>query len=59
MYLHDVPNYALKDDFKDKYTPAQFFAGWYYGLTTHDKRDKILDCYEPSEELSNLLNEGM
>ena len=59
IFLNNVPTDALEDDFKDKYTPAQFFAGWYYGRTTHDKRDKILDCYEPSRELSTLLNEGM
>ena len=48
VFLSNLPADELSYDFKDKYVPAQFYAGWYYGLTTHDKRDKILDCYEPS-----------
>jgi hypothetical protein len=59
VFLANIPTDELSYDFEDKYVPAQFFAGWYYGFTTHDKRDKILDCYEPSEEITNLLNEGM
>ena len=43
----------------DDKTPAEFFAGWYYGLSGHDKRDKIIDCYEPDDKITGLLNQSM
>ena len=39
--------------------PAEFTAGWYYGLSGHDKKDKILQCYEPDNKLTDLLYDGM
>ena len=44
---------------RDASAPAQFVAGWYYGLTHEDDRDYILDCYAPSEDLTNALYDGM
>ena len=34
-------------------------AGWYYGLTTHDKRDKVLDCFDQNPHLTNKLYDAM
>ena len=39
--------------------PAQFSAGWLYGLSGLEERDTILDCYEPSEKLTNTLYDAM
>ena len=47
------------DEERKPLAPAEFTAGWYYGLSGHDKRDKILNCYEPDNKLTNLLYDGM
>ena len=39
--------------------PAQFTAGWLYGLSGQDKRDTILSCYKPSARLTNKLYDAM
>ena len=44
---------------RDDQAPAQFIAGWYYGLTTHDKREKVLDCFEQNPHLTNNLYDAM
>ena len=37
--------------------PAQFFAGWYNGLSGEYNLNptNILQCYQPSEDLTNYL----
>ena len=59
LYLDHVPADELISGSDDKYAPADFYAGWYYGLSGHDKRDKIHECYEPNEKLSEKFNEGI
>ena len=59
LYLDNVPADELSSGSDDKYAPADFYAGWYYGLSGHDKRDKIHDCYEPNDKLSEKFNEGI
>ena len=59
IFLDNVPADELGSESDDKYAPADFYAGWYYGLSGHDKRDKIHDCYEPNEKLSAKFNEGI
>ena len=49
----------LVNEERQPLAPAEFTAGWYYGLSGHDKEDKILQCYEPDNELTNLLYDGM
>ena len=44
---------------RDPLAPAQFSAGWLYGLSGWDKRDTILSCYKPNEELTNTLYDAM
>ena len=39
--------------------PALFIAGWYMGITQEDEAEYIQDCYEPDEDLTNALYDGM
>ena len=41
--------------------PAQFFAGWYNGLSKYYdlQPSNILECYQPSEDITNTLYDGM
>ena len=41
-----------------EYAPALFWAGRYEALTNEDEKDYILDCFVPSEELTNKLFEA-
>ena len=50
---------ALKGSQRDNTAPAQFSAGWYYGLSTEDKRDQILECFKESDDLTNALYDAM
>ena len=43
---------------RDQYAPAQFTAGWYYGISGKDKRDEIVECYKPNDKLTNFLYEA-
>ena len=47
------------DASRDPLAPAQFSAGWLYGLSGWDKRDTILSCYKPDEKLTNTLYDAM
>ena len=45
LYMNDK---ALEDEpsaVRDAMAPAQFAAGWYYGITYEDKSDELLKCY--------------
>lgn len=45
---------------RDAFAPAQFVAGWYYGVVGEDKRDYIVrDCYQQNDDLTNTLYDGM
>ena len=45
---------------RHQYAPAEFIAGRYYGLSGHDKRDKIYECFEAdTQELTNKLYDSM
>ena len=44
---------------RDPYAPAQFTAGWYYGIAEKDKRDEILKCYKTDVALTNALYDAM
>ena len=44
---------------RDNTAPAQFTAGWYYGVSTEDKRDEILECFVQNEDLTNDLYAAM
>ena len=35
---------------------AQFSAGYLYGITSLDKRDYILGCFQPNDKLTENLN---
>ena len=50
---------ALEGTQRDDMAPAQFVAGWYYGVSTEDKRDDILKCFTKSEDLTNDLYDAM
>ena len=49
----------MSDTTRDTTAPAQFAAGWYYGVTSIDKRDDILDCFASSDDLTNDLYDAM
>ena len=40
--------------------PAHFFAGWYNGISAKYNLNptNILECYQPSEDLTNTLYDG-
>ena len=46
---------------RDMYGPAQFIAGWLYGISdqTMDKRDAIVDCFTPSHDLMKEVYHAM
>ena len=44
---------------RDPYAPAQFMAGWYYGIAQEDKRDNLLKCYKTDVDLTNTLYDAM
>ena len=44
---------------RDPYAPAQFMAGWYYGISEQDKRDQLFDCYKTDIDLTNTLYDAM
>ena len=39
--------------------PAQFAAGWLYGVTSEDNRDEVLKCYAKNDDLTNALYDAM
>ena len=39
--------------------PAQFAAGWYYGIAKEDKRDELLKCFQSDNDLTNTLFDAM
>ena len=47
-YTHSANNAIMTDgtDRDPTLAPAEFYAGWYYGLSGDDKRDKVVECYE-------------
>ena len=50
---------TLETSTRDNTAPAQFTAGWFYGVSTEDKRDEILECFAQSEDLTNALYDAM
>ena len=46
---------------RDMMGPAQFIAGWLYGVSGQyaEKRDAILECFEPSTDLMNRVYHAM
>ena len=46
---------------RDPKAPAQFLAGWLYGISdqTMDKRDAILACFTPSHDLMKYVYHAM
>ena len=58
IFIDNIPSENLGNGFEGDYTPAEYFSGWYYGISGHDKQDKIHDCYEPNQAITDLLNKG-
>ena len=46
---------------RDSEAPAQLLAGWLYGISdqTIDLRDQLLECFEPTEKLTNKVYRAM
>ena len=44
---------------RDPQAPPQFTAGWLLGVSFIDKRDEIIDCYEPNDDLMNAQYDAM
>ena len=46
---------------RDPQAPAQLLAGWLYGISdqTIDLRDQLLECFEPTEKLTNKVYRAM
>ena len=57
QYMGLVPNAypdMLADDAQDPMAPAQFIAGWLFGITTQtvEKQDAIVACYTKNDDLT-------
>ena len=39
--------------------PADYLAGYFYGITGFDIRDQLYECFTPSMQLSSNLEQGM
>ena len=57
QYMGFVPSPfpdMVADDAQDPMAPAQFIAGWLYGITTHtiSKQDEIVACYTTNDDLT-------
>ena len=39
--------------------PADYLAGYFYGVTGFDIRDQLHECFTPSMQLSSYLEQGM
>ena len=50
---------VMSDTTRDPTAPAQWIAGWYYGVDSKDKRDDILKCYKANDDLTNNLYDAM
>jgi hypothetical protein len=60
MYLGLAPPHPkTSTEDRDEAAPAQFIAGWFYGIEGEDKRDYILGCYKADEDLTNTLYDAM
>ena len=46
-------------DSDEDLAPAQFVAGWLYGITNDDKRDYIMSCYKSDSNLTSTLKEAL
>ena len=44
---------------RNREAPAQFVAGWLYGVDGWDKRDYIIGCYQSNDDLTNALYDAM
>ena len=44
---------------RDPQAPAQFTAGWYYGIAQEDKRDDLMQCYQTDSNLTDTLYDAM
>ena len=44
---------------RDPTAPAQYMAGWFYGVSTEDDRDEIMKCFKQSDDLTNKLYDAM
>ena len=44
---------------RDPYAPAQFSAGWLYGLTYEDRRDEIVNCFKSDDNLTDSIYDAM
>ena len=49
---------GLQEIIPDNYAPALFWAGRYESLTNEDELEYILDCFTPSQELTDKLFEA-
>ena len=64
MYLGLAPPHpkgptAESTSDRDPTAPAQWIAGWYYGVEGEDKRDYILGCYKADDDLTITLYDAM
>ena len=49
---------STKND-RNPLTPAYYRAGEYYGIYDKNEIDKILQCFNPSDDLTNALYDCM
>ena len=49
----------MSDTTRDPTAPAQYIAGWFYGVSLEDDRDELLKCFKQSDDLTNKLYDAM
>ena len=64
MWIEASEKYPTKPEASRKnqnahHAPVYFAAGWYFGVTSIDKRYDILACMERRDDLTNNLYDAM
>ena len=49
----------MSDTTRDPNAPAQYMAGWYYGVSIDEDYTKIFECFKNNDDLTNKLYDAM
>ena len=61
QYLGLAPprGWSLTSSERDSMAPAEFIAGWLFGVVGDDKQDYVKGCYTVNDDLTNTVYDGM
>ena len=58
-YANDLQVEDQTDSNRNPFAPAAWISGWYYGLSGHDKEEKLYECFIPDRNLTDKLYDAM